>query len=261
MLILVVKVITTALVVIGVTLSVSRLGPRLGGIIAGTPIVIGPAFFFLGLEQSEQFLSAAAVAALHALSATLVFLAACVLVAGRLGPLASTGIGILAWAVAAVGFTALPEGLGPAAVTYLAVFAFSHLLLRRLHLPETRVDATPRWPDLLFRGAIAGLLVGLATTLGAQAGPSLSGTIAGFPVGFMIMGLTLHQRFGAPVARATLTSAQAGMFSLVAFVSTQALTVHAVGADVAFWLSLASSLGTCALLLAARSIAIPCPCR
>ncbi|SHF53722.1 hypothetical protein SAMN02745148_02902 [Modicisalibacter ilicicola DSM 19980] len=248
---LVIKMLLTAVVVIAVTLTVAHVGPRLGGIVAGTPIVLGPAFFFLGREQEAAFIAEAAVSTLHALAATLLFTIAYVLAAGRFAALASLSMALLAWMAGAAVFARLPGGYGIALVTYAAVFALALGLKYWLRLPQARVRAPSRWSDLLLRGVIAGALVGVATTAATQAGPDVSGMLIGFPVGFLVIAFTLHQRFGAPVARATVTTAQSGMLSLVAFAATEAITARALGGIIAFYLALAASLGVSALLLLA----------
>ncbi|MDZ7809950.1 MAG: hypothetical protein U5L11_07060 [Arhodomonas sp.] len=247
---LLVKMATTAVVVIGVTLAVARLGPRLGGVIAGTPIVLGPAFFFLGLERSAGFVAEAALAAIHALTATLVFLITYVAVAGRLGPVTSLLAAVTAWGLSATAFATLPGGYPLGLVVYVLVFGLALAARRWLRLSQPRVQAPNRWLDLLLRGLAAGVLVGVATTVAATAGPKISGTLTGFPVGFTVIALTLHQRFGAPVARATLAAAQGGMFSLVAFAVAAAATAPALGGMGAFWLALGSSLAVSAGLFA-----------
>lgn len=59
--VLLTKLIATALVVIGVSVAVGKLGPRLGGIIAGTPIILGPGYFFLLQEWPTEFIQEAAL--------------------------------------------------------------------------------------------------------------------------------------------------------------------------------------------------------
>lgn len=86
---LLVKMLTTALIVVAVTVSVGHLGPRLGGIMAGTPIIFGPGYFFMLQEQSPEFVASAAVSSLHAVSATVLFTVCYVIAAKRLGALAS----------------------------------------------------------------------------------------------------------------------------------------------------------------------------
>lgn len=251
---LAVKILATGFIVIVITVAVARLGPRIGGILAGTPIVIGPAFYFLGHEQSAQFVVAAAISTLHALAATLMFLMAYVSVAGRLSAVASAAVGVGSWLVGAVLFSQLPQGIWPALIVYAAIFAGALVLEYQLRLAETRATAGARWGDLLLRGASAGVLVGATTTIGAHFGPTLSGVLAGFPVGFLVISLTLYQRFGSVLARTTMVAAQRGMLSLVAFAAAMAVLTPTWGVNTAFWSALVGSLLVSALLLAVSSV-------
>lgn len=239
---LAVKVVATAVVVVIVTVSVARLGPRIGGILVGTPIVLGPAFFFLSREQTTAFVTQAAVSTLHALAATLLFLMSYVSVAGRFGARTSVAVAVSAWTVAAAILTQIPGGVLPALAAYAVVFAAALMLERSLNLSEARTTAQIKRGDIFARGAAAGVLVGITTTIGTRFGPTLSGILAGFPVGFLVVSLTLHQRFGAPVARATLVAAQKGMLSLLAFTTVLAVLAPPLGAMTAFLPALIASL-------------------
>jgi uncharacterized membrane protein (GlpM family) len=254
---LVVKMALTAVVVIVVTLMVASLGPRVGGIVAGMPITIGPTFYFLGREQSNAFVTYAAISTLHALASSLLFLICFVSVAARLSAGASVATAVATWTVAAAVFTQMPAGLLPALALYAVIFAISLAINRRLGLAQPATTTSVRLHDLIIRGVMAGVLVGIATTVGTQVGPALSGTLAGFPVGFLMISLTLHQRFGAAVARATLVAAQRGMLSLVAFATVTAALSPLLGGIGAFVPALAASLLASALMVGLAWRTIP----
>jgi len=248
---LLIKILATGVIVIAVTVSVAQLGSRIGGILAGTPIVIGPAFYFLGREQTTEFVFDAAVSTLHALTASLVFLMAYVIAASRLHAIGSLAVAVMSWIIGAAIFTQVPGNLLPALGLYLFVFAGALLLEFWLNLKEARIAAKTHWGDLLARGAAAGILVGITTTAGAQFGPTVSGAMAGFPVGFVVISLTLYQRFGADVARATLVAAQRGMLSLVAFAAAIGVLTPIWGAVASFWPALSISLLVSAMMVGA----------
>src|SRR5699024_12258380 len=90
---LLVKMAMTAAVVIIVTLLVGRLGPRIGGIVAGTPIVLGPAFFFLVREQTDAFVAHAAGSTLHGRASSLLFLMCFLAVCGWLDAIGCVAAG------------------------------------------------------------------------------------------------------------------------------------------------------------------------
>lgn len=246
--VLLAKLIATALVVVGVSISVGKLGPRLGGILAGTPIVLGPGYFFMLQERSTEFIEVAALSTLHALVATLLFSICFVASAHRMGVLASLGLATLCWIPAALLFTMMPGGVWVAVLVYAGVLLLAEGIKRMLRLNQPAVVATSGWFDLLLRGLVAGVLVSVATTLAARSGPLLSGMLVGFPVGLFTIGWTLHQRYGAEVARATVGAAQQGMLSLVAFAVVTATLVGTTPPMVTFLLSLAASISVSALL-------------
>ncbi|MDX1551771.1 MAG: hypothetical protein R3198_04050 [Marinobacter sp.] len=246
--VLLTKLIATALVVIGVSVAVGKLGPRLGGIIAGTPIILGPGYFFLLQEWPTEFIQHAALATLHALIATLLFSISFVLTAERLGALPSLGLATLIWIPGAYLFSFIPGGVLVAVVIYGVVLLSADILNRVLALKQPKVVAVSGWFDVVLRGLLAGVLVAVATTLAARSGPMLSGILVGFPVGLFTIGWTLHDRYGPDVARATVAAAQQGMLSLVAFALATALLVGHVAPMVTFLGALLASVAVSAAL-------------
>lgn len=243
-----VKLIATALVVIGVSLAVSKMGPRLGGILAGTPIILGPGYFFMLQERSVEFIQSAALSTLHALVATLIFSICFVMTAGRMSALASLGLATMCWIPFTLIFTAMPGGVWGAVLLYCVVLLIAEGIRRVLKLGQPVVIARAGWFDLILRGLLAGVLVSIATTVAAKSGPLLSGVLVGFPVGLFTIGWTLHERYGSRVARATVTIAQKGMLSLVAFSVVLAFTVGKLPPMATFTLSLVGSLAVSAAL-------------
>ncbi|NMT64455.1 hypothetical protein [Marinobacter orientalis] len=249
--ILLTKLIATAIVVIGVSVSVGKLGPRLGGILAGTPIILGPGYFFMLQEWPTEFIQEAALATLHALIATLLFSIIFVLTAKKLGALASLGLATLAWIPAAYLCSFIPGGVVVAVVIYGVVLLSAEAIKRALALKKSRVVAVSGWFDVVLRGLLGGVLVAVATTLAARSGPMLSGILVGFPVGLFTIGWALHDRYGADVARATVGAAQQGMLSLVAFAVVTAMLVGHVPAMMTFVFALLASLTVSATLFMA----------
>ncbi|KPQ00019.1 MAG: hypothetical protein HLUCCO03_16870 [Marinobacter sp. HL-58] len=246
--VLLTKLIATAVVVIVVSVSVGKLGPRLGGIIAGTPIILGPGYFFMLQEWPTEFIQAAALATLHALIATLLFSISFVVTAERLGALLSLGLATLIWVPGAYLFSFLPGGITAALVIYGVVLLAADITRRMLALKQPKVVAVSGWFDVVLRGLLAGVLVAVATTVAARTGPMLSGILVGFPVGLFTIGWTLHDRYGADVARATVAAAQQGMLSLVAFAVVTAVLVGHVPPMVTFVFALLASIAVSATL-------------
>lgn len=249
MTVLLTKLIATAIVVIGVSVAVGKLGPRLGGIMAGTPIILGPGYYFMLRDWPADFVEQAALATLQALIATLLFSITFFLAAGRLGALGSLAVATLCWIPAAWLFSYMPGGIAVAVLLYGLVLIGAEVIKRALALDQTRTVAATGWFNLTVRGLLAGVLVAVATTIAARSGPVLSGMLVSFPVGLFTIGWALYDRYGANVARATVAAAQQGMLSLVAFALVTAALVGEVPPMVTFFLSLLASLGVSATLL------------
>ncbi|SFU88230.1 hypothetical protein [Halomonas korlensis] len=243
-----IKLLATAGIVILVALSVGRLGPRLGGILAGTPVILGPGYFFMLREQAAGFVQDAVLFTLHALVATLLFTVCFVMTATRLSALRSLALASLLWVPGALLFTQIPGGLLAAIAAYLVVLLVAEGVNRWQQLGQPVVVASSGWLDLLLRGLLAGAVVSLATTLAARSGPELSGVILGFPVGILTIAWALHERYGAEVARMTVSMTQRGMLSLLAFCAVSYLGVGHLPGMLVFTLSLAASMTTSFLL-------------
>lgn len=243
-----IKLLATAGIVILVALSVGRLGPRLGGILAGTPVILGPGYFFMLREQSAGFVQDAVLSTLHALVATLLFTVCFVLTAARLSALRTLTLASLLWVPSALLFMQLPGGLVGAIAAYLVVLVIAEGVNRWQRLGQPVVVASSGWFDVLLRGLLAGAVVSLATTLGARSGPALSGITLGFPAGILTIAWALHARYGAEVARMTVSMTQRGMLSLLAFCAVSYLGVGQLPGMLVFALSLAASMTTSFLL-------------
>lgn len=242
LIVLAAKLVATAAVVIGVSVTVGKLGPRLGGIMAGMPIVLGPGYFFMLKEQSPAFIREAALSTLHALIATLVFSICFVVSARRLGARTSLALATVCWIPAVLLFSALPGGVAIAVLVYALALLLAKGINRRLRLAPPAVAVASGWLDLVFRGVLAGLLVSVATTLAANSSPLFSGILVGFPIGLLTISWTLAQRYGVEIARATVSMAQQGMLSLMAFCVVATTLVNAAPPMATFLLALLASM-------------------
>jgi hypothetical protein len=273
---LLVKFIATALVFVLVTETVARFGPRLGGVLAGLPMVLGPGFFFLGLDHPAPFVAGAAVATLHALAATACLVGAYVLVARHLSAAPSVALATLAWGVAVTAFTWLPDGWPAAVIAYAATFLAwiavlpdfrrpphglpvnrvqSVQLLRPLQPVQPPVQTVASEPArgvalaVWYRGGLAGLLVAGASVLGESLGPTAPGLVLGFPIGTVLIVWSVHHRNGPDVGRPTARAAMVGMICLAVFAwILAAFPGERHGPMAVFPFALAASLGVNLLL-------------
>jgi len=179
---------------------------------------------------------------LHAMLATLIFCLSYVLLAKRWGAIASVACSALIWMLAAAIADQLPGGVFFALALFGVTLLFSRVYINSIGLSSKTVSAPVRWGDLLVRGVLAGGVVCLATILLVNVDPAISGIVLSFPIGMLMIALTLHQRYGVDVARVTLANTQLGMLSLVAFSAVLSLSVEVFDSYFAFWISLFLSL-------------------
>jgi uncharacterized membrane protein (GlpM family) len=182
-------------------------GPAIGGVIAGLPIVLGPGFYILAQREPPAFVADAATYSLMSLSETQVFLTVYLL---RVSVIASFGLAVVAWLVAAVPLRLLPQ-LPALGIVLFTIVTIVGRKIARLH----RNDGS--------HAANKEVLVASITAGGARLGPSWSGLLLAFPVGFSVIAVTVHRRHGGSVLTATLHSALRGTLSLAAFCATLAV--------------------------------------
>lgn len=235
------RIVATAAIVIGITLAVDRLGPTIGGAIAGLPITIGPGFFFMLREHGTAFSAGAAAASLVALVATQSFLTGYVASAQR--SYAAIVPATLSWFAAALILSYVPpspwNGLTLFTAATVAARWIGHHFLR----PHPPARIKGGLALLLARGVAAGVIVAVATLAADRLGAVWSGFLMSYPIGFTMVSVTLHQRAGADTTIATLHAAMLGVTSLAAFTFTLAVTAMLLGPIEAFAASLAASGG------------------
>lgn len=244
-----VRVLGTAAIVYAVSRTVASLGPHLGGLVAGLPVVVGPGLFFLALDLSAEQLATAAAATVLVLPATLVFMFAYAVSAAVLPPLLAAALALAGWLVAALLLSLLPAN-APAA---FAFFVGTALLFRGLLAGRPQGAVAPTAPQregvLAVRAILAGILVGAVTLAADVAGPRLAGMLLSVPVAMIVIAVSVHRDRGAPALVGTLRSAFLGTVSIAAFGFTVALAAPAAGGLGALAAALLASLGLMAALV------------
>jgi len=234
--------------VAGVSLAGRRWGPRVGGVLAGLPLVAGPVLLFLSLEQGTAFAARAAVSTLAALTGVAAFFVAYAWASLR----GSWGAGLLAgwtvFVVSAVLVHAAPWRAWIALAAAFASFAVAWMLLPRARDPVA-APRRLRW-DLWLRMAASLSLVLVTTSLAAWLGPELSGVLAPFPIASSVLFAFIHAQQGAGVVLRFLRGLVPSMGSFAVFCFVLASTLEPFGIAGGFTLALAVQLALQALLLA-----------
>jgi len=250
---LVVRMAATTFVVVAVAWAVGVLGPLIGGTLAGFPAILGPGFYFLIKQAPVLFVSQAAAYSLFSMCAVQLFLLAYIMAARRKRIAISLGYAVATWLASALIFQLLPPQ------PWLGITLYIILTLICLHAsvrcasPVLAVAHRAGVGLLVVRGLLAGGLVGVVTTLSHWLGPNGSGVLLGFPIGLVVVAVTIHQTYGSANVIATLRSALIGTSSVAGFCAVLALLLPHLAPDIALVAALLASVFiTLALILKGR---------
>lgn len=254
--VLAIRMIVTALFVLGATLSAERAGPLVGGLIATLPLGAGPVYVFLAMDHDLQFIADSAVTTLAINAANVTFALSYALLAQRRPLGVSLGAAFAVWIAMALAINAVSWNWAGAALLNLVVLPVALWLvwpLRRTAVPR----AQSRWPEMLMRAVMVALLVGATVTLSFRIGPAGSGILAVFPVILISVVVILHRRVGGRPAAAVMANCVLGLVGFAIAATALHFSVLPLGSVIALSLALSISVGWGLLVFAARRFGIP----
>lgn len=235
MAVLAVRILLAPCFVVAVSLFARRFGVRIGGTVAGLPVIAGPVLLVLALQHGTPFAHRAAIGVLLGIVGLAAFVLTYVAVSARLAWPGSVTAAYAAFALAVVAMR--PVSIGP-----LIAFAIAcaSLLLTLALLPRPRLRSIPlpsaRW-DLPLRAACTAAAVITVTTVATTLGPHLSGLITSFPVITAVLAAFTHSRRGRDEATRLLRGFTVGFFAYAAFCFVVALAVRPLGIAACFALA------------------------
>jgi len=233
---LAVKLLLAPSFVVGASLVARRYGPRVGGLVAGLPVVAGPILLAYALAHGREFAASAAAGTLLGLVSLIAF----VVVYARLAPRAFWAASMLAgWLAFAVG-TALFSALAPPVGVALGLAGLSVAL---------GLAWLPAW-DLPLRAACALALVLTLTAVSGWLGPQLSGLLAPFPIIATVLATFTHAQRGPDELLRLLRGLVSGFGAFALFCFALSMSLRSVDTAAAFALATALALLVQALVLA-----------
>jgi hypothetical protein len=245
---LAVKLLLAPAFVVGASLVARRYGPRVGGLIAGLPVVAGPILLVYALEHGRAFAAGAAAGTLLGLVSLIAFVVVYARLAPRLFWGASLLTGWLAFAAATALFSALSLPVGAALGLAALALALGLVLLPRPGSAQ-RLHATPPAWDLPVRAACALALVLSLTAVAGWLGPQLSGLLAPFPIIATVLATFTHAQRGTDELLRLLRGLLSGFGAFALFCFTLALSLHRLDTAAAFALATALALLTQAVVI------------
>jgi len=226
-----VKIALSIGMVVGLSLIAERSGPRVAGILAGYPLGIALALFFIGYEIGPEFAARSAVFTQAGLISNLCLTAGYLLgqrLPGRWGLLAGSVLGVSAFLLAGTVLQRVP-GVLPLqfSLTALAIALFS-LAYRRL--PDETVRRRPMTlAVMLVRAVIAAAIIVLVTALAHVLPERWAGLLAGFPFTMYPLLLLMHLGYGPGIVTTIIKHYPVGLGSLMVYAAVVALSYAPLG--------------------------------
>jgi hypothetical protein len=249
---LAVKILLAPSFVVGASLAARRFGARVGGLVAGLPVVAGPILLAYALAHGRTFAASAAAGTLLGLVSLIAF----VVVYGRLASRwfwgASLISGWLAFAVATAAFSELSVP-----VSLALGLAGTAVLVGLASLPRAGASPSPQTPppswDLPLRALCALALVLTLTAVAGWLGPQLSGLLAPFPIIATVLATFTHAQRGSDELLRLLRGLLSGFGAFAVFCFSLAISLRSLDTAAAFALATALALITQAIVLAFAS--------
>ncbi|HTC09050.1 MAG TPA: hypothetical protein VK726_09755 [Acetobacteraceae bacterium] len=250
---LLLRAITSALIVVLASVIAEAAGPFWGGLIISLPIAAGPAYVMLSLQHDAAFIADGALSSLAANAATFVLLTAIALLAPHYRrPTVMTGA-LAAWFASLLLIHQVAWTVPGAVLLNLALIVPAYVLTRTAARtpPVAAGPLRRRWYELPMRAALVGGVVAIVVTTSRALGPTVTGMAAVFPVAFTSFAFLILPRLGGPTSAAVMASAIRAMpgFAL------SLLVLHLCAETLGVWAALAAMLLT-SLLWSAGMMAV-----
>jgi hypothetical protein len=236
---LVLRMVVAAAFVVSASFIAERTGPVIGALVATLPISAGPSYVFLALDHDAAFIAEGALASLPVNAATIFLGLTYVLLAQRHGLRVSAGCALAVWFTLAALLRSLDLSLAGGVIANAIAFAICIPLMQRYtHVKMPLI--TRRWYDIPFRASLVAVLVAIVVTLSGWVGPSITGTLALFPVVFTSLMLILHPRIGGPPTAAVLANSGWGLMGFGLAIAVLHVAVLRFGSAIGLSLALAT---------------------
>ncbi len=225
---LLVKVLLAPSFVVGASLAARRYGPRVGGLVAGLPVVAGPILLAYALAHGKGFAAGAAAGTLLGLVSLIVFSVVYARLAPRLHWLPCLLCGWLAFAACTAIFSAFSIADGVSLALAAAAIAGGLAMIPRPPAPDGPPEPLPSW-DLPLRATCALALVLVLTAIAGWLGPQLSGLLAPFPIIATVLAAFTHGQHGVEQMHRLMRGMVSGFAAFAMFFFTLAVSLRALG--------------------------------
>jgi hypothetical protein len=227
--------------VVSASIITERSGPVIGALVATLPISAGPSYVFLALDHDAAFIAQGALASLPVNAATIFLALTYVVLAQRQSVAVSLSAAVTVWIVLAMLMRMVHWSLAGGLLVNAVTFAICLPLMRNFRHAKMPPIAR-RWYDIPLRASLVAILVATVVTLSGWVGPSVSGTIALFPVVFTSLMLILHPRIGGPPTAAVIANGGWGLMGFGIAIAVMHVAALRYGSVAALTLALATCI-------------------
>jgi hypothetical protein len=239
--VLALRVVLAPCFVVCASLVAHRFGARIGGVVAGLPVIAGPILLVLALQHGSTFASDAAVGVLLGMVGLAAFVLAYVATARWRSWASAAAAGYAAFALAVVAMRPLSVSAFPALIIACGALVLTLGLLPRPPRADGATLVPGRW-NLPARAACTAIAVVSVTALAPALGPHLSGLVTTFPIITAVLAVFTHAQRGRDETIRLLRGFTVGFFSYAAFGVVVATTIRPLGVGWSFALATAVAL-------------------
>jgi hypothetical protein len=223
-----IKALTTALLVVLASALAEALGPFWGALVASLPVSAGPAYVFLSMQHTGDFIAASALSSAAANAATGLFLIVYAMLARRVSLWPGLGVAVAAWLVASLALRQVDWTPATVTLLNLAVYGSGFVLCRRMEHPTIG-------PATIGPSTIGRANIGPATIDPSTIGPSTIGPSTIGPSTICPLGARRRNRFDLPVRAIAVA-----LFVSAVVLASAMLGAEATGIAAVFPISLIS---------------------
>ncbi len=211
---LVIKLASTALLVVMATGFAARFGAFIGAMIAAIPISAGPSYLFIAMENDAAFVAQSALTSVAINPLTVVFLLISSVLVERFGVVIALTTGMAAWFASAFAIIRTPLTLEQACLLNVVIFVVAIYLSRPLLGDVAGKPVKRSWLDIPLRVAAVVTVVGSAVVVSRLVGPHAAGVVALVPVVWISMAVVIFARQGGATCSAVLAN---GIVPMIGF--------------------------------------------
>ena len=239
MFLLVFKIASTVVIVLGFSVLAERCGPRLAGILMGAPLGALISYFFIGQEAGSHYVAAGTPFAVAGMAGTLMFTYAYYRTSVWCNPwpplwnaLTATLAGVLVYLTFSVAIQDYQFTMISALIIIVPAMSTSAFLFRKLG--DVKIIDPPRltFKLLLIRASGAAFLVSIISSLAVELGPTWGGLLIAFPMTLLPTMLIIHLTYSKEHVYALLSAFPLGLGSVISYIVAVAETFPRYGITV-----------------------------